>query len=356
MGKKVFANGMEIAHKAGSNKVTAAFPDVCLSPPGPPAGPVPVPYADTSNAGDLEGGSKDVKIGGQPVSLHRQSYYASSPLGNEAATRNFGASLLTASIKGKTCFQAASMNVIFEGAPVNRHLDLATSNHGSEPPGTPPIPGMESMNGGAGKDGEVEGPKCPCCRAAAHPNQIGPDGKLSEVVTQDAYYASKVEPFVERRTQMEAMVVSGKLPAWASTPGRDPNPRYNGLPTKDIIIGKGKDAAKSLHELQELVKANPGCSNLHRPPDVDCGTHLRPNGQALVARRKLFDPVRKKYLLAFRKKNPHLTQVTQHSPVGHMTPLDAGGCPVSSDNLIPLPVLEGPCAQIETLQTKVQSF
>lgn len=355
MGKKVFANSMEIAHKAGNNKVAAAFPDVCLSPPGPPAGPVPVPYADTSKAGDLELGSKDVTIGGQPVCLHRQSYYASSPLGNEAATRNFGASLLTATIKGKTYFQAASMNVSFEGAPVNRHLDLTTSNHGSEPPGTPPLPATESMNAG-GKDGDSDGPKCPCCHAPAHPNQLGPDGKLSEVVTQDAYYAGKVEPFAERRTQMEAMAESGKLPAWASKPGRDPNPRYDGLPTKDIIINKGKDAEMYLHELRDLAKANPDCPNLRNSPEVGCGTHMRPNGKALVARQKMFKRIRLKYLTDFRKKNPHLTQVTLSSSVSHLTPLDAGGCPVSDDNLFPTPALEGPCAEIEALQTKIQSY
>ena len=66
MGKKVFANGMEIAHKAGAGKVIAAFPDVCLSPPPPPAGPVPIPYPNTSSATDLRDGSSTVQIGGQP--------------------------------------------------------------------------------------------------------------------------------------------------------------------------------------------------------------------------------------------------------------------------------------------------
>jgi uncharacterized Zn-binding protein involved in type VI secretion len=95
MGKKVFANGMEIAHRAGDGKVMAAFPDVCLSPPPPPAGPVPVPYPNTSFAKDLRDGSTTVKIGGKPIALAGQSYYQTSPLGNEAATRNFGGAVLT---------------------------------------------------------------------------------------------------------------------------------------------------------------------------------------------------------------------------------------------------------------------
>ena len=44
MGAEVYANGNAIACKAGDGKVIAAFPDVCMSPPSPPAGPIPVPY------------------------------------------------------------------------------------------------------------------------------------------------------------------------------------------------------------------------------------------------------------------------------------------------------------------------
>ena len=89
MGKNVFANGMEIVHKAGSNKVIAAFPDVCMSPPSPPAGPVPVPYPDTSMSDDLKRGSKSVKIGGQPVSFGAGArYWAESPT---TGAHDFGA-------------------------------------------------------------------------------------------------------------------------------------------------------------------------------------------------------------------------------------------------------------------------
>jgi hypothetical protein len=33
--------------------------------------------------------------GGKPIALAEKSYYKSSPLGNEAATRTFGGSILT---------------------------------------------------------------------------------------------------------------------------------------------------------------------------------------------------------------------------------------------------------------------
>ena len=79
MGCDVYANGDEIACKAGGNKVIAAFPDVCLSPPSPPAGPIPVPYPDTSFSKDMQNGSKTVKIKGKEVMLKDQSFYKTSP-------------------------------------------------------------------------------------------------------------------------------------------------------------------------------------------------------------------------------------------------------------------------------------
>ena len=66
MGNEVFANGMEVSCKSGDGKVIAAFPDVCLSPPSPPAGPIPVPYPNTSFSKDGKNGSKTVK------EFHRQ--------------------------------------------------------------------------------------------------------------------------------------------------------------------------------------------------------------------------------------------------------------------------------------------
>jgi len=133
MGTNVYADGDEIACKAGDGKVIAAFPDVCLSPPSPPVGPIPIPYPDTSFSKDMQSGSSTVQIQGQEVMLKDQSFYQSSPLGDEAATNGLGAGLLTGGITGKTYFVAWSMDVQFEGQNVDRHLDLTTSNHASEP-------------------------------------------------------------------------------------------------------------------------------------------------------------------------------------------------------------------------------
>src|SRR5215475_1591350 len=110
MPHEVYANGQEIAGKSGANKSIARFPDVCMSPPSPPAGPLPVPYPDTAFSSDLKEGSKSVEIGGKPSALAQESYYQPSALGNEAATRSFGASVITHQITGKTAFQAWSMD------------------------------------------------------------------------------------------------------------------------------------------------------------------------------------------------------------------------------------------------------
>src|SRR5947208_202497 len=131
MGCEVYANGDEIACKAGDGKVIAAFPDVCLTPPSPPAGPIPVPYPDTSFSKDMQSGSKTVMIKDQEVMLKDSSFYQTSPLGDEAATNGLGAGVITHVITGKTYFIAWSMDVQFEGQNVDRHTDLTTSNHAS---------------------------------------------------------------------------------------------------------------------------------------------------------------------------------------------------------------------------------
>lgn len=130
----VFANNSEIACKAGGGKVIASFPDVCLTPPPPPAGPLPVPYPDTSFSKDMQNGSKSVKIEGKEVMLKDQSFYKTSPLGDEAATNGQGAGVVTHTITGKTYFVSWSMDIKFEGENVDRHMDITTSNHASPMP------------------------------------------------------------------------------------------------------------------------------------------------------------------------------------------------------------------------------
>lgn len=150
MGCNVFANNDEIACKAGDGKVIASFPDVCLTPPPPPAGPLPVPYPNTSFSKDMKEGSTTVKIAGGEVMLKDLSYYKTSPLGDEAATNSQGAGVTTHVITGKTYFMMWSMDVKFEGKNVPRHTDLTTSNHAS-PMANAFVPNLNSAAMGLGK-------------------------------------------------------------------------------------------------------------------------------------------------------------------------------------------------------------
>jgi hypothetical protein len=145
MANKVYVNGREVACKAAKGKSVAAFPDVCLSPPSPPAGPVPIPYPNTAFAKDTANGSKTVKISGKEVMLKDKSYFKKST-GDEAATKTLGMGVVSHQITGKVHFTSWSMNVKIEGKNAVRHLDLTTHNHLSAMPGnTPPWPYLDSM-------------------------------------------------------------------------------------------------------------------------------------------------------------------------------------------------------------------
>ncbi|GJH16162.1 hypothetical protein CBA19CS22_06490 [Caballeronia novacaledonica] len=64
-----------------------AMPDVCLSSPSPPAGPIPVPYPNFSKASDTDEGARTVQIGGAEVGIKDKSTYKSSK-SDEAATKS----------------------------------------------------------------------------------------------------------------------------------------------------------------------------------------------------------------------------------------------------------------------------
>jgi len=132
MSENVFANGREVSAKADGNKSIAAMPDICLSPPSPPAGPIPIPYPNFSDATKTSSGSKKVKIGNKEVGLKNKSVYKSSK-GDEAATRNFGMGVVTHKISGGTQHAAWSFDVKIEGQNAIRFMDLTTHNHGSTP-------------------------------------------------------------------------------------------------------------------------------------------------------------------------------------------------------------------------------
>ncbi len=125
----VYAEGLGLFHK-GSNGTGVAAGDVCLSPPPPPTGPVPVPYVNMVQASDLADGSKKVTIDGEPTALSDKSSIATST-GDEAGTQ--GGNVITHKTKGKAYFATWSMTVTVEGEGVCRHSDLLGQNCASKP-------------------------------------------------------------------------------------------------------------------------------------------------------------------------------------------------------------------------------
>ena len=171
MGHNVYANMREIACKASSGKSICAFPDTCFTPPENPATPpgVPIPYPNTAKGDDTTEGTKNVKIADKEVLLKNVSYLKTSN-GNEAGkTQKKG--LLTTKTTGAAYFNSWSMDVMFEGKNVVRHLDLTTHNHGSLVGNTPPWPFMASMSIDA--DGNSDDP----CKADKEKAEKACEGK-----------------------------------------------------------------------------------------------------------------------------------------------------------------------------------
>lgn len=128
MSANVFANGRELSAAKDATNVSGAMPDVCLSPPGPPAGPIPIPYPNFAQASDTADGSRTVEVKGQQVGMKSSSNFAQCK-GDEAATRNFGMSVTDHCIQSKTVAQAWSFDVKIEGQNATRLLDLTTNNN-----------------------------------------------------------------------------------------------------------------------------------------------------------------------------------------------------------------------------------
>lgn len=133
----VYANDEEIACKAVGNDGVSpqAFPDPCWSPPGPPAGPVVIPYPNTCFAGSISNGTSTVFICGKEIAIEDHSFFSTST-GNEPATNAFPKGVATGVITGKAYFTQWSFDVVFEGFGVPRHTDLVSHNHGSQPGNT----------------------------------------------------------------------------------------------------------------------------------------------------------------------------------------------------------------------------
>jgi hypothetical protein len=340
MSHEVYADGNEIAGKAGINKVIASFPDVCLSPPSPPAGPIPVPYPNTSFSKDLKEGSSSVKLGGDPAALAQQSYYKTSPLGDEPATRALGMNVINHTITGKTYFQAWSMDVKIEGKNACRHVDITTSNHMSGPAGTPtPNPGIEAATMARILAGE-----CPCCGATPlHDNQQNGDPK-----TEAEWYG--IDDDSMKKLEDAEKAALDDLNRMKAAQATAPPAAAKSVASKVADLKDKHDAAEKAYyerlEVKDTIDEmrKMGCRNVTQPPDKDCGTYF-----AIHTHPDMLDPTgapipgvpmnlawpwdaygKARYQAWYNTTYPTRPLPSDHK-VHHATPVSGGGCPLGGN-------------------------
>lgn len=341
MTKKVYAGMWEIAAENGMNKSIARFPDVCMSPPSPPAGPIPIPYPDTSFSNNLKSGSSTVKIGGNGAALAQQSYYQESMLGDEAATRTFGANVVTHQITGKTYFQAWCMDVKFEDKNVCRHFDITTSNHASAATTTAPLVSLEMQNL-ADSQYAIDVGVCPCCGDALHEWQRDPDStdtpkKPYKAVTSTEFWQSRVD----------------RLPAG---------------PGKTAMEGKFQDFVMAKSAARANSRAGgAGCNNVHPSETSGCAIHFEiPPGKRHPNPANPANPLTTSGLCARdfgHTKKMRIdtvwsaktgTPAVSGTSRNHITPKQAGGCN-DPNNVVPANMMGGPeCQTIEDLQSDLE--
>ncbi|GJL49598.1 MAG: hypothetical protein NPIRA01_08250 [Nitrospirales bacterium] len=361
MSNEVYANGSAVSCKSGDGKVIASFPDVCMSPPSPPAGPIPVPYPNTSFSKDMKNGSKTVKVNGKEVMLKDKSYYKTSPLGNEAATRSFGSNIMSHQITGKTYFVMWSMDVKFEGENVDRHTDLTTSNHGSYPAGVVvPNPEMEKL-----ALARIADNACPCCDKKDCPAAFQPgdqalgfkeyyDIPLGRDATGKKIKVEAVSPRQEQRLKQFNEEIKPRLLSCSCTPPNEilPEPpcdvfRQIDQPRYKDIEGKWEEKGVK-QNYRDWYEKTHGVS-LKGPSEILSGlvASLGPEIAAILdADRKLSkgDPKRKDWDDLTKEAN-------SKARINHKTPKEAGGCPTNPNNLQPQQTLCDACQEIDTFMT-----
>lgn len=337
MSHNVFADGWQIAAKSGNNKSIARFPDVCLSPPSPPAGPLPVPYPDTAFSTDLKKGSKTVKIGGKPAALAQQSYYKASALGNEAATRSFGGNIVTHQLTGKTYFQAWAMDVKLDGKNVCRHIDITTSNHGSAPPGSPPAPTNETQTMKDAQDA-VDAGKCPCCGQNLHAWQQDGDGKPFTLIKENDFWQKKIDQVID--------------------------PRYRA--SRQRKFDSMKDAKATARKTGNCLNVHPneesGCAMYFNIPAGARSKYVSSDpkkGERLetpttIAKKSFGRGERDAAIALWETANPGMQISKNKVKMNHKTPSMAGGCN-DAYNVVPETAMPGTaCKNIEAWQSDLE--
>jgi hypothetical protein len=168
----VFANGRSILHAGDGNKHVAAPPDVCKTPS--PGGPVPIPYVNVAQDGDLAKGTKKTKVEGKSAAI--ESSNLSTSMGDEPGTA--GGGIVSSKTKGKLTWGTASSDVKFEGKGVVRFMDVTQHNGNSF------NSAFTSMGGtGLAYADDFEGP-CQICSKGPEQHRLLETGQLAEKTTK----------------------------------------------------------------------------------------------------------------------------------------------------------------------------
>lgn len=199
----VFANGLEISCKKQGNKVIAAFPDVCFTPPENPATPpgVPVPYPTFGVDSDTDKGTGTVKIGGETISQKNKSYFTKTSGTEAGCAAKKG--VINSKNTGKKYNRAWSPNVKGEKEPITRFSDITTNNHASEAPNNPtPMPQVATPSPGDEADikclvGSYDDIKAKCGKQGGQAHHIVPDKvfRTGNRAAAEAGLAAVTRPF-----------------------------------------------------------------------------------------------------------------------------------------------------------------
>ncbi len=128
MPRTVSVNDRTVVHKASEGFATG-FPDVCKTPPSH----TPIPYGNVAISRDAAATCTTVFCDGHAV-MNKASYLATS-YSDEPGTDG---GIISGCNQGKATFVTYSPDVLFEGQPVPRHMDVLMGNHGS--PGNVVLP------------------------------------------------------------------------------------------------------------------------------------------------------------------------------------------------------------------------
>ena len=329
MANNVFANGREIACKAGSGKTIAAFPDVCFTPPENPATPpgVPVPYPITSIDSDTNEGTRSVEISGKEAMQKDQSNFKKCS-GDEAgcATKK---GMITTTNKNTMYFRSWSCDVIIEGENACRHLDMTTSNHGSVWANEAvPFPFFDTSTIPAD---ELVNELCPCCGTPVHSEaQARGQGMTAQQWYHPDYTAAGFPP---TPTVIAASALYDQLAAQAAQRGCEgqfPNDDPNDPCTVHYLVDG--DTAEEARGAWDMT--NP--------------TRVRNMNRSWLQRG--YGAKAKKILTTGREKRERLAALRGPN-IAHRTAITAGGCPLGPRNLTPTPP---ECADIEAALGRLQ--